>query len=47
MQKKEIENYRISSGKRLQNLKTVFENFDIEKAIEKAAKYINLANLFP
>lgn len=44
MQKKEIENYRISSGKHLQNVKTAFENLDLKEAIEKAAKSIDPTN---
>jgi len=44
MQKKEIENYRISCGKHLQNVKIAFENLNLKEAIEKAAKSIDPTN---
>lgn len=44
MQKKEIENYRISYEKHLQNVKAAFENFNLIEAIEKAAKSIDPTN---
>ena len=44
MQKKEIENYRISCGKHLQKVKSAFENFNLKEAIEKAAKSIDPTN---
>lgn len=44
IQKKQVENYQISSGKYLQKIKLAFENFDLNIAIEKAAKAIDPTN---
>ena len=44
IQKKQVENYQISSGKHLQKIKSAFENLDLNIAIEKAAKSIDPTN---
>lgn len=44
LEKKNVINYQISSGKHLQNVKTAFENLDLEGAIEKAARSIDPTN---
>jgi len=44
LEKKNVINYQINSGKHLQNVKTAFENLDLEGAIEKAAKSIDPTN---
>jgi hypothetical protein len=44
IKKKEIEDYKINSGKHLQNIKIAFEIIDLKEAIEKAAKSIDPTN---
>lgn len=44
IKKKEINDYQIGHGKHLQNVKTAFENFDLNEAIEKVALAIDPTN---
>ena len=44
LEKKNIVNYQITSGKHIQNVKMAFENFDLNEAIEKAALAIDPTN---
>jgi hypothetical protein len=44
IQKNHIENFQISSGKHLQNVKTAFEYFNLNEAIEKAAIAVDPTN---
>ncbi|WP_445454964.1 hypothetical protein [Flavobacterium sp. HNIBRBA15423] len=44
IKRKDIEDYQISHGKHLQNVKTAFEKFNLKETIEKAAKSIDPTN---